>query len=75
MELRRKIREGKYRPDPEAIARALLREWAQATDLHAEPGAPRAATLPGDFRAAAERFVVRPCARDEETLAPAERTA
>lgn len=75
MELQRQIREGKYRPDPEAIARALLREWAMAADLHAEPGAPEAATLPGKFRAAAERFVVRPRTKDEEALAPAERTA
>jgi hypothetical protein len=75
MELRRAIREGKYRPDPEAIARALLGEWATAADLLADPAAPEAATLPGEFRAAAERFVVRPCAQDEDTPAPAERTA
>lgn len=72
MELRRQIREGTYRPDPEAVARALLREWALADGI-GDPSAP--APLGGDFRAAAERFVVRPCARDEDTPAPAERTA
>ncbi len=75
MELRRQIREGQYQPDPEAIARALLREWALSDDLFAEPGAPEPADAAGDFRAAAERFVVRPGARDHDTPAPAERTA
>ena len=75
MELRRQIREGKYRPDPEAIARALLREWALADEGIGAPSAPAPAPLGGDFRAAAERFVVRPCARNEDTPAPAERTA
>lgn len=73
MELRRQIREGRYRPDPEAIARALLREWALAAEGIEAPSAP--APLGGDFRAAAERFVVRPGAPDEDTPAPAKRTA
>jgi hypothetical protein len=73
MELRRQVREGTYRPDPEAIARALLREWALADEGTVSPGAP--APLGGDFRSAAERFVVRPSAPDEDTPAPAERTA
>ncbi|MBE0608473.1 MAG: flagellar biosynthesis anti-sigma factor FlgM [Dehalococcoidia bacterium] len=75
MELRRQIREGTYRPDPEAIARALLREWALSGDLFAEPAVPEPADAARGFRAAAERFVVRPCARDGDTPRPAERTA
>lgn len=73
MELRKQIREGTYRPDPEAIARALLREWAMGDERIDAPEAP---PTPGDdFRAAAGRFVVRPGAPDEDTHLPAERTA
>lgn len=75
MDLRKQVREGTYRPDSQAIARALLREWALNDDLFSEPGVPGPADAAGNFRAAAGRFVVRPCAQDEDTAAPAERTA
>jgi hypothetical protein len=72
MELRKQIREGTYRPDPEAIARAILRDWALAGGLVDEPGPE---TADGDIRASAERFVVRPTLQDEDAPAPAARTA
>lgn len=75
MVLRKQIREGTYRPDSRAIARALLRVWAQSGDLLAGPGAPGPADVPGDFRATAERFVVRSGGPGEHTPAPEARTA
>jgi hypothetical protein len=57
MELRRQVREGRYCPDPETIARAILREW---TDLGDEltKDEPPAAAAAGDRESAAAHFVV-----------------
>lgn len=52
MELHRLVREGRYRPDPAEVARAILREWSVAEQ--AEP-APQGKTF-------AERFIVAPAA-------------
>ena len=71
LELRKQVREGTYRPDPEAIARALLCEWALAGDPLDEPALASSA----DLRALAERFVVAPGGPDEDTPAPEARIA
>ena len=60
MELRKQVREGTYRPDPDAIAAALLREWGMVGELLEEVGSPMPAVETADDRreAASNRFLV-----------------
>ena len=52
MELRRLVREGRYKPDPAEVAHAILREWTAAEQSET---ARRAQTFAG-------RFIVAPAA-------------
>ena len=60
MELRKQVREGTYRPDPEAIAAALMREWGLVGELLDEVAGPMPAVETANDRreAAANRFLV-----------------
>lgn len=60
MELRKQVREGTYRPDPQAIAEALMREWGLVGELLEEVAAPMPAVATAEDRraAAVTRFVV-----------------
>jgi len=73
MELRRQIREGTYRPDPEAIALAIMQEWGLSGDLLDEV-APVTSADEG-FKAVAGRFVVPPTAPGEAEPPASARTA
>ncbi len=70
LELRRQIREGTYRPDPRAIAEALLREWSWRGATVSE--SPAAAI---DLRTVAAQFVVPPAGPADEEPARDARTA
>jgi len=75
LELRRQIREGTYRPDPETIALAIMREWGLSGDL-LDAVAPGPAGSPdGGFKAVAGRFVVSPTAPGEAEPPASARTA
>lgn len=55
LELRRQIREGSYRPDPGAIAEALLREWSWHDATFSQDPAPAT-----DVKSMVGRFIVPP---------------
>ena len=58
LELRRQVRAGKYRPDPELIARAILSEWfARGLELEREAAPPTLETA-SERQKLAGRFVV-----------------
>ncbi len=61
LELRRQIREGTYRPDPKAIAEALLREWTWHDSVASETP-----TAGIDVRTMAGRFIVPPAGTPEQ---------
>lgn len=64
MELRRRVREGTYRPDPEDVAKAILREWigSEAVFVDEQPR-PNIDTR-SERKAAASRFVVEKSVRE-----------
>jgi hypothetical protein len=68
LELRKQVREGTYRPDPSAVAEALLREWELFSDLLDEAPAlmPSVGTSMERRATAAGRFVVEPSERVDE---------
>ncbi len=60
LELRKQVREGRYRPDPRTVARAILAEWfAVGLELEQEEAMPTVTTS-SDRRRVAERFIVEP---------------
>lgn len=75
MELRRQIREGTYRPEPEAIALAIMREWGLSGDLLDEVAPAPAASTDEGFKAVAARFVIPPTAPGEAEPPASARTA
>ena len=58
LELRKQVREGTYRPDPEEVAGAMLREWAANVRDSVPEASTTAAATSADRRALSERFVV-----------------
>ncbi len=60
LELRNQVREGTYRPDPQAIAEAMLREWDLVGGLIEAADAPLPAVETAEARRATanDRFVV-----------------
>jgi hypothetical protein len=70
LELRRQIREGTYRPDPRAIAEALLEEWS----WH-DAGSSETPAAGVNVRAMAGRFIVPPAGASGQESAPDARTA
>jgi phosphoketolase len=68
LELRKQVREGTYRPDPQAIAEALMREWDLVGELLEEVDAPLPTVETAEARhaTALDRFVVEPSQPDEE---------
>ena len=74
LELRRQVRAGMYRPDPELVAQAILSEWfAMGLELERETPVPSAATH-AERQQLASRFVVEKSAVVLETSSE-ERTA
>lgn len=66
LELRKQVREGTYRPDAEAIARAIVDHWmAMDSPLEEEAGLPAVETA-AERREAAGRFIVESGAGDEK---------
>ena len=68
LELTRQVREGLYRPDPEEVARAILREWFEfGLELEREAS-------PALLERPASRFIV-PRTSEEPTETDATRSA
>jgi hypothetical protein len=60
LELRRQIRAGVYRPDPEAVARAILAEWSALSTAREQAAPIPTVETAAELHAAAARFVVAP---------------
>ncbi len=68
LELQKQVREGTYRPEPQAIAEALMREWDLLGELTEEVAAPIPTVETAEARreAAEARFVVERSEPDQQ---------
>lgn len=66
LELRRLVREGLYRPDPQDVATAMLREWLDMSELRLDELQPAVET-PKDRSVAAAIFLVERSAEEAAT--------